>query len=243
MPIPFTPRTLQEAEAVFRGGWLRKELTALIQKWDAENAAKAMEEQRLQALKEAQLIKARQEHRATLKAAYVARSSPTTDAPHRAIAMDVNGSVSSVSMHVSYTTEKCTAGYVRYNPETGQGECIEWFRQGCSLPIPSEWNDHYTTGVLPFLPQCPVCKAQTIIRMETHGVVDRVECGGGWTGHYRWDPVKNQHYKLSTHGQVLWDPTDPDGKIAERKCLEAEIAEMHEKLAALQSKLATLTTA
>jgi len=131
----------------------------------------------------------------------------------------------------------------------------EWYKpwegieKRSSVTIPTEWNDDYSKGILPFLTQCPSCKKQNTIYFKPTGshddsgayyssVINTVQCS-----HYKWEGSK--HYKFIVHSNlyhqwVEWDPSDPDGsKAAEAKRL-ADIADLEAQVVALQLKIAGL---
>ena len=77
-----------------------------------------------------------------------------------------------------------------------------------SVTTPIDWNHHYERGILPFLPQCPVCSKQTSLQFEGDGCgryknqIGRVSCSAG--DHYHWDAATGKHSKLmATHTKLV----------------------------------------
>ena len=122
--------------------------------------------------------------------------------------------------------------------------CPEWMK------APTAWNKMYEEGRLPFLTCCPVCSDQ--IRFQFRRIDEWGHHGPEiWdvacvSGHYRWDPATNLHYRNlnpsmhTTARGLLWDPRDPDGSIAAKAALEAKIAAKEAEIAKLQADLAAL---
>lgn len=251
-PVPF--RTVEEVKADFCYTWRRKELTSLIQKWQAEARAKADAEHRLKMEEDARRQKEALAAQEALKEKIVTRT---------------QSGLSSIGIKCNLTPELVTFGgvgvyYVYYCPpgfrgsaegnlqcrnvifdySGGERNSDSIFR---GLNVPTSWNDHYSKGLIPFLPQCPVCSKQTVCGGEGNRVTS-VSCSVA--DHYRWDPATNKHYKFTTvqiypgadwSGMREWDPTDPDGSIAEGKRKAAEADDIQKQIAALQARLATLT--
>jgi hypothetical protein len=112
-------------------------------------------------------------------------------------------------------------------------------------PVPAEWNGDYEAGCIPFLPVCPTCKRQTTmgILYQANGRIERVGCSSGC---YYWSADKNEH-RLKPKGVIEgvalpWNPTDPDGRLAQKAMREAQIAEKEAQLAKLAAELAALKT-
>ena len=86
-------------------------------------------------------------------------------------------------------------------------------RQYC-VSVPSQLNKGFEKGDFPFLPKCPSCEKQTVVRFS-HGTVHAVYCPDD---HYLYEPEINKHrlkepgeeYEVEHNGRVLrgvtaWD--------------------------------------
>jgi hypothetical protein len=130
------------------------------------------------------------------------------------------------------TPKRCNFIYIRLDP---MESCMAVSHiTPHTFPVPMEWNGQYKSQQIPFLPQCPVCRAQT--RLILNGqIVSDVRCP---CERYRWDPATNLHYKFL----ALWDPKDPDGSKTKKAAKDKQIAEKEEQIRKLQEELMYLRT-
>jgi hypothetical protein len=136
------------------------------------------------------------------------------------------------------------------------------------IPVPSSWATQYEAGKIPFLPVCPTCgkatlmyKRQCINGVDHNGVSKMYKSGGQveCKEHYKWEPATNTHHmwtsfppRVPDHiirpptyptGQwILWDPKDPDGKIAATLVRDKKITDMEAEIEKLQAQLSVLRT-
>jgi hypothetical protein len=255
---------LDMERAIFRYMWFRKYATIRLMKEQQESAKKVAEEQLKKQAETDARIKAKKDTMTAMRDKFIAHTALVAKGGSCNLTTHLADDVTN-TIYVSYyrliptATEK-TLVVSTYDPHsfTLHNPCT----QPSSYNTPTSWNSHFTLGLIPFLPQCPVCSKQSVINMSYNtagistptNIVQSVSC----PTHYMWKPSTNLHYKLTLHvnptiydtyGRVispymspyyietLWDPLDPDGSIAEKTRKDAEIASIVHQIVTLQAKL------
>lgn len=254
---------LEQARDAFRASWLRTEVGRIVA--DAQRAKQIAEAEaaRVRAREEAAAAAAREAALAALKEKIVAEAHArsrgkcnlTSDriqfgTPVAYTHWQLVGVATKPTLYLATATYGSNGDPVIPNP---YGPAPS---RNSTLQAPVIWNTDYEAGLIPFLPQCPVCSKQVSIATEL-GRVTHVGCPDHY--HYHWDPATDTHYKYTpcpppephnaaTFGSGSrptalphkWDPKDPDGTIAAAARKEAEAADIRAQIAALQARLAAL---
>jgi hypothetical protein len=184
-----------------------------------ESAKKVAEEQLKKQAETAARIKAKKETMTAMRDKFIAHTSLVAKGGTCNLTTDLADDVTN-TIYVSYyrliptATEK-TLVVSTYNPHSFT--LHNPYIQPASYKTPNSWNSHFTLGLIPFLPQCPVCSKQSVINMSYNmagistptNIVQSVSC----PTHYIWKPSTNLHYKITQSAGVRCPPCDMYGRI------------------------------